>query len=139
MPRDDASINEAGSIPALRVVVVDDSESAVHLLAKLLEKLGQVVEVAYSAESALRLVIDFKPHLVISDVGMPEVSGLKLAQNIRSLKGLTQPRLVALTGYGQENDRRDILAAGFDEHFTKPIGLSTLEQLIATMGPYPTA
>ena len=100
MPRDDASINEAGSIPALRVVVVDDSESAVHLLAKLLEKLGQVVEVAYSAESALRLVIDFKPHLVISDVGMPEVSGLKLAQNIRSLKGLTQPRLVALTGYG---------------------------------------
>jgi len=122
------------SLPVLRVVVVDDSESAVHLLAKLLEKLGQSVEVAHSAKTALDLVLKFEPHLVISDVGMPEVSGLKLAQQIRSLANLKQPHLVALTGYGQDSDRREILAAGFDEHFTKPIALATLEQLIAEVG-----
>lgn len=122
------------NLPVLRVVVVDDSESAAHLLAKLLEKLGQSVEVAYCAKTALNLVQKSEPHLVISDVGMPDVSGLKLAQHIRSLANLKQPHLVALTGYGQDSDRRDILAAGFDEHFTKPIGLATLEQLIAEVG-----
>ncbi|MFN0017642.1 MAG: response regulator [Pirellulaceae bacterium] len=123
-----------GNLPVLRVVVVDDSESAVYLLAKLLEKLGQSVEVAHSAKTALDLVQKFEPHLVISDVGMPDVSGLKLAQQIRSLANLKQPHMVALTGYGQDSDRREILAAGFDEHFTKPIGLSTLEQLISEVG-----
>jgi signal transduction histidine kinase len=121
-------------LPPLRVLVVDDSESAVHLLARLLDRLGQTVKVAYSAESALKLVLEFQPHLVISDVGMPEVSGLKLAQRIRALKNLQQPKLVAVTGYGQENDRREILAAGFDEHFTKPIGLPVLEEIIAETG-----
>jgi signal transduction histidine kinase len=132
--KDAATPMTTDNLPVLRVVVVDDSESAAHLLAKLLEKLGQAVEVAYSAEAALKLVQKCKPHLVISDVGMPEVSGLKLAQHIRSLPGLKQPHLVALTGYGQDSDRREILAAGFDEHFTKPIGLATLEQLIAEVG-----
>jgi CheY-like chemotaxis protein len=121
-------------LPIVRVLVVDDSESAVHLLAMLLDKLGQEVEVAHSAEEALDKVVQFGPHLVISDVGMPEVSGLELAQRIRALTDLRQPKLVALTGYGQDSDRREILAAGFDRHFTKPMGLPELEELIAELG-----
>jgi signal transduction histidine kinase len=121
-------------LPIARVLVVDDSESAVHLLAMLLDKLGQQVEVAHSAEEALDKVQRFQPDLVISDVGMPEVSGLELAQRIRSLADLKQPKLVALTGYGQDSDRREILAAGFDKHYTKPMGLPELEELIAELG-----
>lgn len=121
-------------LPIARVLVVDDSESAVHLLAMLLDKLGQEVEVAHSAEEALDKVLRFQPDLVISDVGMPEVSGLELAQRIRALADVKQPKLVALTGYGQDSDRREILAAGFDRHYTKPMGLPELEELIAELG-----
>lgn len=122
------------NLPRLNVLVVDDSEPAAHLLARLLEKLHQKVKVAFSAEEALEVIGDFEPHLVISDVGMPGISGLELAREIRSRDDLAQPRLVALTGYGQESDRRDILQAGFDEHLTKPIGLPVLEQLLARFG-----
>ena len=123
-----------GRLRSLRVLVVDDSESAVHLLARLLTRLGQTVKVAYSVDSAMKLVPTFEPQIVISDVGMPEVSGLNLAQKIRAQKTLSQPKLIAVTGYGQENDRREILAAGFDEHYTKPIGLPLLEEILAEAG-----
>jgi signal transduction histidine kinase len=118
---------------AYRVLVVDDSESAAHLLARLLKRLGQEVRVAHSAEEALSIVNDFQPQLVISDIGMPGMSGLELAQRLRALPDLPQPLLVALTGYGQESDRRQVLGAGFDKHLTKPIGLAALEELLAQL------
>lgn len=119
---------------ARRVLVVDDSESAAHLLARLLTKLGQQVHVSHSAEDALSVVTEFQPDLVISDIGMPGMSGMELAQRLRSLSDLKQPLLVALTGYGQESDRQQVLAAGFDKHLTKPIGMAILEQLLAQLG-----
>jgi CheY-like chemotaxis protein len=134
---------QAGELPSLepadqrtrhRILVVDDSESAAHLLARLLTKLGQEIQVAHSAEQALAVFADFQPELVISDIGMPGMSGLELAQRLRALPDVKQPMLVALTGYGQESDRREVMSAGFNKHLTKPIGLAVLQQLLAELG-----
>jgi CheY-like chemotaxis protein len=130
----DAATGDSGEARgAYRVLVVDDSESAAHLLARLLKRLGQEVRVAHSAEEALGIVTDFQPQLVISDIGMPGMSGLELAQRLRAMPDLPQPLLVALTGYGQDSDRKQVLAAGFDKHLTKPIGLAALEELLAQL------
>ncbi len=83
-----------------------------------------------SAIHALRSLEAFQPDIVISDIAMPEVSGHELARMIRALPLAHQPILVALTGYGQEDDRRASLAAGFDQHVTKPIDIATLKSLL---------
>ncbi len=117
--------------PPLRFLVVDDNQSASHLLSKLLEKLGQHVHVASSAEEALPIVKQWKPQVVISDIAMPKVSGHELAEQICQMRLVPHPILIALTGYGQESDRQAALAAGFEEHLTKPIGFSTLQAVLA--------
>jgi signal transduction histidine kinase/ActR/RegA family two-component response regulator len=121
--------------PPLRFLVVDDNQSASHLLSKLLEKLGQHVHVASSAEEALPIVKQWKPQVVISDIAMPKVSGHELAEQICRMHLVPHPILIALTGYGQESDRQAALAAGFEEHLTKPIGFSTLRALLTRIGP----
>jgi signal transduction histidine kinase len=118
------------NLASYRLLVVDDNASASHLLARVLEKLGQHVQVAGSADEALALLPALHADVVISDIAMPGVSGYELAARIRSLTLMKQPLLVALTGYGQESDRRDALAAGFDQHLTKPIGLPELRGVI---------
>jgi signal transduction histidine kinase len=126
---------QGGKLAPLRVLVVDDTKSAANLLAKLFETLGQTVEVAFSGKDALERVTLLKPHLVVSDVEMPDVSGLELARRIRANPNLQQPKLVALTGYDRDSDRRSIIGAGFDRHLTKPIGIQQIEQLIAECAP----
>ncbi len=119
--------------PRLRFLVVDDNQSASHLLSKLLEKLGQQVRIASSAEAALAIVKQWEPQVVISDIAMPEVSGHELAEQICRLQLMPRPILIALTGYGQESDRQAALAAGFEEHLTKPIGFSSLQSLLSRL------
>ena len=113
-----------------RVLIIDDNESASYLLGKLLTKLEQEVHVEQSARRALERLHDFKPDIVISDIAMPDVSGHQLAREIRSLPLPKQPILVALTGYGQEDDRAASMAAGFDLHVTKPIDIATLKAIL---------
>lgn len=117
-------------LPTLKVLLVDDNQSATHMMSRLLEKLGQVVNVAGSAAVALLQIANFAPDIVISDIAMPGMSGYDLARRIRELKLPKQPYLVAVTGYGQDSDRQEAFAAGFDVHLTKPVGVSTLENLI---------
>jgi CheY-like chemotaxis protein len=117
-------------LPGLKVLVVDDNQSAVHMMSRLLQKLGQDVHVADSGPAALDQVPKFAPDIVISDVAMPGMSGYDLARHIRTLELPHRPYLVAVTGYGQESDRQAALAAGFDKHLTKPVGVGTLEQLL---------
>ncbi len=124
---------ENGEWPAFRLLVVDDNRSASHLLSRVLAKLGQNVQVAGSAEEALALLAHFDADAVISDIAMPGTTGYELAARIRGLQLSKQPLLVALTGYGQESDRRDAQAAGFDQHLTKPVGLSELRRIIETL------
>src|SRR5262245_61263295 len=117
-------------LPVLKVLLVDDNQSAVHMMSRLLQKLGQDVHVADSGHAALDQVPKISPDIVISDVAMPGMSGYDLARHIRTLTLPRRPFLVAVTGYGQETDRQAALAAGFDKHLTKPVGVSTLEQLL---------
>lgn len=128
-----AELPADGKSPIYNLLIVDDNESASHLLSRVLEKLGQRVQVARSAEEALAALQHFAPHVVISDIAMPGVSGYELAAQIRKLPLPKQPLLIALTGYGQESDRREALAAGFDQHLTKPIGLPELKTLLETL------
>jgi CheY-like chemotaxis protein len=122
------------SSPGLRILVVDDNRSASFMLCVLLKKLGHDAREANAARAALATVESWQPDLVISDVGMPIMSGHDLAREIRSLSGIRQPHLVAVTGSGEEEDVRDALAAGFDRHFTKPVGLEHLQAMVAELG-----
>jgi signal transduction histidine kinase len=121
-------------LPGLRILIVDDNESAAHLMSRLLQKLGQEVHVADSGPAALALMDQLHPDIVISDVAMPGMSGYDLARQIRGRELPHRPYLVAVTGYGQDSDRLEALAAGFDKHLTKPVGVSTLEELVRSRG-----
>jgi CheY-like chemotaxis protein/nitrogen-specific signal transduction histidine kinase len=117
-------------LPEFKVLLVDDNQSAAHMMSRLLQKLGQNVHVADSGLAALDKLPQISPDIVISDVAMPGMSGYDLARQIRTLQLPRRPYLVAVTGYGQESDRQAALAAGFDKHLTKPVGVKTLEQLL---------
>jgi signal transduction histidine kinase len=121
-------------LPGLRVLIVDDNQSAAHLMCRLMQKLGQEVRVAETGFEGLEQVTRFVPELIISDVAMPGMSGYDFAQKIRAMKLPWRPYLVAITGYGQEADKQDALAAGFDRHITKPVGVATLEELLRSRG-----
>ncbi|QDU26867.1 Autoinducer 2 sensor kinase/phosphatase LuxQ [Anatilimnocola aggregata] len=118
------------SIPANRILIVDDNESAGYLLGRLLQKLGQHVHTVSSATAALEVVSSLKPDILISDIAMPGMSGYELASEIRARGESPQPTLIALTGYGRESDRQQAREAGFDHHLTKPVDLQALEQLL---------
>jgi CheY-like chemotaxis protein len=127
------------SLPAYRILIVDDNESAAYLLGRLLQKLGQHVHTVASAAAALDNLAYVRPDIVISDIAMPEMSGYELAKAIRSRADDPQPTLVALTGYGQEADRQQALEAGFDQHLTKPAGLPSLTELLSSLSANPNA
>jgi CheY-like chemotaxis protein len=114
-----------------RVLVVDDNRDAAETLHVGLITYGYVVEVAFDAETALRIAKKFKPAIALLDVGMPVMNGYELAAQLRGLDELTEPvRLVAVTGFGQPGDRERALAAGFDRHLVKPVDLKTLARVI---------
>jgi CheY-like chemotaxis protein len=125
---------EDGPLPVLKIMLVDDNHSAAHMMSRLLQKLGQEVCVADCGSAALAQLPQVIPDIVISDVAMPGMSGYDLAREIRTLDLPCRPYLVAVTGYGQDSDKQDALAAGFDKHLTKPVGVATLEQLIRSRG-----
>lgn len=118
------------SLPEHKILLVDDNQSAAHMMSRLLQKLGQQVFVAESGQSALAQVSEVVPDIIISDVAMPGMSGYDLAREVRRLQLPRRPFMVAVTGYGQDSDRREALAAGFDKHLTKPVGVTTLESLL---------
>lgn len=122
-----------GSLPRRRILVVDDTRVAAYTLGKLLEALGQEVVVACDADAALDLARSSRPDLIISDIGMPGVDGYELVRQLRRTPGLEHVPIVALTGYGQESDRRRAIAAGFDAHLIKPISIQALQELLESL------
>ncbi|HEY2592148.1 MAG TPA: ATP-binding protein, partial [Steroidobacteraceae bacterium] len=119
---------------ARRVLVVDDNADAANSLSMLLSFQGHETRVAYSAKEALACLETFKPEVGLLDIGLPEMSGYELAQRLRAMADLDGLRLVALTGYGQADDRGRALDAGFDDHLVKPVDLPTLERSLAGTG-----
>lgn len=121
------------SLPCRRILIVDDARAAGYVLGKLLEKMGQQVFTATDALEALESVRRKRPHLVISDIGMPFIDGYELARRLRKEQDSEKLILVALTGYGQETDKQQAKAAGFDYHLVKPVSLETLQDLLASL------
>ena len=112
----------------MRILVVDDNESAAKSLGKLLEHRGHAVALAHHWRDALKEASNGHD-VILLDIGMPEMDGYDLARLIaREVKPL--PTLIALTGYGQEEDKRKAREAGFAYHLTKPISLSDIEEVL---------
>lgn len=130
---------DIGSRPLMprRILVVDDTQAAVYVLGKLLEKMGQSVHTVQSAAAALEVVRTEKPEIVISDISMPNMDGFDLARQLRRDRSVHGVILVALTGYGQDTDRNRTKEAGFDFHLVKPVSMEALYELLASL-PQPT-
>jgi PAS domain S-box-containing protein len=113
------------------ILVVDDNHDAAATLSKLLRRLGNQVQTAYDGEDAVAAVAALPPDVVLLDIGLPRLDGYEVARRIRQQPGGHGIVLVALTGWGQDNDRRRSLEAGFDHHLVKPVDLDALLELLA--------
>ncbi|HVX12157.1 MAG TPA: PAS domain S-box protein [Pirellulales bacterium] len=120
-----------GQAARSRVLVVDDNEDAALSLAMLLKVLGNDVQTAHDGPAALRAFESFQPSVVLLDLGMPGMSGFEVAGHLRALPRFERVTLVALTGWGQEEDRRRTHEAGFDHHLVKPVNLDALQVLMS--------
>ena len=125
-------------LPPRRVLVVDDNRDAADTLSTLLRALGVTVEIAYSGRAALDAVATFAPDVVLLDIGMPDMDGYETSRRIRARHG-TDVLLVALTGWGQDEDLRQSRAAGFDHHLVKPPDIERLREILADSACGPPA
>src|SRR6185295_2657068 len=111
------------------IVVVDDNQAAAWGLGELLKHKGHRVELGYDGAEAIELVKKHSPDIVVLDIGLPNMNGYEVARRLR--QDFFSPMiLVALTGYGQEDDKRRATEAGFDYHLTKPISIVDIEKII---------
>ncbi len=115
------------------MLVVDDNQDAANSLAMLLRLKGHEVRVVHNGPAALELVGEYRPEQVFLDIGMPGMDGYEVARRLRQFPGLEKIRLAAITGWGQQEDRRRTAEAGFDHHLVKPVELSALEGLLAEL------
>jgi CheY-like chemotaxis protein len=128
--RDPPGFSGRGILRNRKVLVVDDNRDAADSLAMLLRLMGADVRVAYGGEDAYQNYLAFRPSVSFLDIGMPEVDGYELAQRIRRDPESRDTVLVALTGWGQEDDRRRSSEAGFNHHLVKPVHLELLESVL---------
>ena len=112
------------------VVLVEDQEDSRMLLADILSDAGYSVMPAASGKQALELIVQHRPHVALVDIGLPEMNGYDVAREVRKRMARADIFLVALTGYGQQQDRDAVLGAGFDQHLVKPIEVDTLLEVL---------
>jgi CheY-like chemotaxis protein len=115
----------------LKVLIVDDNVDLVEMLALAVEGLGHEVRKAHDGRDAISTALSYRPHVMLLDLGLPLVSGIDVARELRLLPEMAGLRLVALTGWGQAEDLRQTNETGFDYHLTKPGDPQTLERLLA--------
>jgi CheY-like chemotaxis protein len=114
----------------VRVLVADDNRDAADSLQRVLSMYGHEVRVAYDGAAALRIGQEFRPRVAVLDIAMPGSSGYEVASAIRKQQG-REIKLVALTGWGQDADRRRAMESGFDYHLVKPVDPNALNELLA--------
>jgi CheY-like chemotaxis protein len=130
-PSPEPTAAEATPIEARRILVVDDNEDSATSLAELLTLTGHETEVAYDGLEAVEAAARFRPDVVLLDIGLPKLNGYEAAQRIREQPWGKGMLLVALTGWGQDEDRQKSKDAGFDLHLVKPVDFATLTKLLA--------
>src|SRR6185503_17478217 len=113
-----------------RLLVVEDNLEAADAFSMLLHELGQDVQVVHDGLAALEAARTRPPEIALIDIGLPGMDGYEVARRIRRCRGVEKAILVALTGYGGEENRRRALAAGFDHHLVKPVDLDVLKDLL---------
>jgi CheY-like chemotaxis protein len=126
--RDQPAAQQPGA--SRRVLVVDDNVDAAESMAILLRLMGHDVRTVHGGEAALEAVASEQPELVLLDIGMPGLNGYEVARRLRAEYGPERLKLIALTGWGQEQDRRRSKEVGFDHHLTKPVELSMLQTVL---------
>lgn len=139
--RQDAAVSESGGDSAtafvpMRILVVDDNADAAQMTAMLLEMWGHDVRTAHDGTAALDLAQAFKPQVILLDIGLPLMNGYEVAARLRKQPDFRRVLLVAMTGYGQEDDRRQSREAGFDEHLVKPVEAQVLRDLLEAYQPH---
>ncbi len=126
-----------GEMPArsrpLSVLLVDDNVDGAESLAMLLRFLGHEVNLAYDGPAGLAAAVTSRPDVIILDIGLPGMSGYEVARHLRTRPETRELLLIALTGYGREEDRRQSMTAGFDHHLVKPVDLAAIRQLLETI------
>jgi CheY-like chemotaxis protein/anti-sigma regulatory factor (Ser/Thr protein kinase) len=143
LPRLEQEMNASGrdtghplaeQIHSLRIMVVDDNVDAASTLAMLLEASGHQVLVEHASRKALERASEAAPQVCLLDIGLPEIDGIELARRLRARPETARSLLIAVTGYGQDQDRKQTLAAGFDHHFVKPVDIDRLAAILAEAG-----
>jgi PAS domain S-box-containing protein len=130
--QDDAAPGDNAQAPgALRVMVVDDNVDAAQMLAALLEVQGHAVCIEYDAKGALERARRERPEVLLLDIGLPDMDGYELARHLRSQPESAGATLVALTGYGQSQDRKEAEQAGFDHYLVKPADMEQVNEVLA--------
>ncbi len=124
-------------IPSLRVLVVDDNAHSAESLALIIDLWGYETRIAYNGSQAIELARDFRPEIVLLDIGLPGMDGYTVARVFRGELSLRSTILLAMTGYGREEDQRKAVEAGFDRHLLKPLELDVLENLLAGLAETP--
>ncbi|MEZ6086923.1 MAG: response regulator [Pirellulaceae bacterium] len=125
---------EAASASELkRILVVDDNVAAAKLLAIVIRKIGHDVQVANDGRQAVQIGGEFKPDIVIMDIGMPIMDGYEAARAMRREPWGKEIELIALTGWGQDDDRQRTTQAGFNRHLVKPVEPDTIRSILAEL------
>jgi CheY-like chemotaxis protein len=130
-PQNVADRQIATSPGSCRILVVDDNQDSADSIAILLRTMGHEVHTAHDGLEAVDATAEFQPDMVLLDLGLPKLNGFDAARRIREQPGGRERVVIALTGWGQEEDRRRSKEAGFDHHLTKPIDFGVLRDLLA--------
>jgi len=130
-PQTAAKRKEATTAARCRILVVDDNQDSADSISILLRTMGHEVHTAYDGLEAVGAAAEFQPDVVLLDIGLPNLNGYDAARRIREQQGGPERMLIALTGWGQEQDRNQSKEAGFDHHLTKPIDFDDLRALLA--------
>jgi signal transduction histidine kinase/ActR/RegA family two-component response regulator len=120
----------AGRFPSCRILIVDDNHDAADTLGMLLSELGATVDVAHSGPEALRALDAFRPDALLLDIGMPGMDGYEVSRHVRTSSAYKDVLLIALTGWGQYDDRERTRRAGFDHHLVKPPDIDRLRSIL---------
>lgn len=129
--------NTTAKAPGYRILVIDDNQDSAVTLTMLLKIKGHDVQTRYGGRSGLEAAESLRPEVIILDIGMPEMDGYETCRQLRQRPWGKEIVVVALTGYGQEEDKRRTREAGFDGHLVKPVDMAELTQLLVTLLPEP--
>lgn len=130
-PAPASDLRGAARGPARRVLVVDDNRDAAESMRMLLQVLGHETRAAFDGRDAVAIATEYRPEVVLLDLGMPGMDGYELARALRGLPGFEHVTLVALTGFGSEEHRLRTIEAGIDRHLVKPVEIAALQHALA--------